>query len=52
METHETQGDYWELIRHIETAGESSDLERLMESHEDPGDFWGLMRLIETAWDS
>ena len=52
METHEIQGDYWGLIRLIETAGDSSDSGRLMESHENPVDFWGIMRLIETAGDS
>ena len=52
METHETQGDYWGLIRFIETAGDSSDSGRLMESYENSGDFWGLMRLKETAGDS
>ena len=52
METRETQGDYWGLIRLIETAGDSSNSMRLTESHENPGDFWGLMRLKETAGDS
>ena len=60
-ETHETQGDYWglmRLIRLVETQGlmklwefngGSLDSGRLIETQ---ADCWGIMRLIETAGDS
>ena len=34
METHETQGVYWGIMRLIETAGNSRDSNRLLETHE------------------
>ena len=52
MGTHETQGDYWRLMRLIETAGESLDSKRLLETHETQIDYWRLMRLRETTGDS
>ena len=33
-ETNETQGDYWTLMRLIETDGDSRDSNRLLETHE------------------
>ena len=45
MEAHETQRDYWGLIRLIETAGDSSESGRLKETHETQGDYWGLLGL-------
>ena len=39
METHETQRDYWRLMRP-------------MGNHETQSDQWGLMRIRETTGDS
>ena len=55
VESHDSQGDYWGLMRLKESTVDSWDSGRLMETHEAEGDFWeletqkdygGLMRLM------
>ena len=46
METHETQGDYLELMGILiltKTEMDSRDSGRLMDTHETQGDYWGHM---------
>ena len=52
MESHDTQGDYWGLMRLKESTVDSLDSGRLMETHETQGDFLVLMRLRESNGDS
>ena len=52
MENHETQRDYWRLMRLRDTNGDQWGLKRLLRLRETNGDQWGLMRLRETTGDS
>ena len=50
MGIHETQVDYWVIMRMIETFGDSRDSKRLQETHETQRVSWRIIRLRETTW--
>ena len=49
MGTHESQTDYWRLMRLKESTGDS---DKLMGTHESQRDYWRLLVTQETNGDS
>ena len=52
MGTHETERDYWRLMRPMETPETQGYQLSLMRFRDTNGDQWELMRLRETTGDS